>query len=131
MMVLACPARPDQDGAVRCGLPAEVRCRFSGGREGLQRGHDGRDGGGSALGGFPAAPERKGRRPNTVPAYYLGHPAAVWITALRPAPPAHHAGNAQISPSGAITTASSKIPPDAQLGGYFSAAARSPDYTAR
>jgi hypothetical protein len=29
MMFLTCPARLDQDGAVRCGLPAEVRCRFT------------------------------------------------------------------------------------------------------
>ena len=32
----------------------------------------------------PAKPERNARRPNTAPAYYLGHPAAVWITAMRP-----------------------------------------------
>ena len=29
MMFLDCPAYLDQDGAVRCGLPAEVRCRFT------------------------------------------------------------------------------------------------------
>ena len=29
MMFLDCPASLDQDGAVRCGLPAEVRCRFT------------------------------------------------------------------------------------------------------
>jgi hypothetical protein len=29
MMFLDCPAHLDQDGAVRCGLPAEVRCRFT------------------------------------------------------------------------------------------------------
>jgi hypothetical protein len=29
MMSLNCPAYLDQDGAVRCGLPAEVRCRFT------------------------------------------------------------------------------------------------------
>ena len=29
MMFLDCPAWLDQDGAVRCGLPAEVRCRFT------------------------------------------------------------------------------------------------------
>ena len=40
--------------------------------------------GGSAVRDFPAAPERKDRRPNTAPAYYLGHPAGLWITAMRP-----------------------------------------------
>jgi hypothetical protein len=29
MMFLDCPACLDEEGAVRCGLPAEVRCRFS------------------------------------------------------------------------------------------------------
>jgi hypothetical protein len=131
MMFLNCPARLDQDGAVQCGLPAEVRCRFTirstdgpldsvmircpaghnfngpiesltqgtadnydpgnpaassrAGRDGLLCGHDGHDGDdGSALRDFPAASERKDRRPNTAPAYYLGRPAAVWITAMRP-----------------------------------------------
>ena len=28
MMFLDCPAHLDHEGAVRCGLPAEVRCRF-------------------------------------------------------------------------------------------------------
>jgi len=28
MMFLDCPAYLDEDGAARCGLPAEVRCRF-------------------------------------------------------------------------------------------------------
>ena len=28
-MFLDCPAWLDQDGAARCGLPAEVRCRFT------------------------------------------------------------------------------------------------------
>ena len=28
MMFFNCPAYLDQEGAVRCGLPAEVRCRF-------------------------------------------------------------------------------------------------------
>ena len=119
MMFLDCPAYLDQD-SVRCGLPAEVRCRFTmrstdgplesamiwcpaghyfnGPIEFLARdstghydpgtaglGHDGRYGGGGfALRAFPAAPERKVRRPNTAPAYYLGHPATLWITALRP-----------------------------------------------
>ena len=128
MMFLNCPAYLDQDGAVRCGLPAEVRCRFTmrstdgpvegamircpaghgftgaiesltwdgtdkpdpgtagpgsrAGRASLQRGHDGR--GGFALRDVPAGAERKVRRPNTAPAYYLGHPAALWITVMRP-----------------------------------------------
>ena len=131
MMFLDCPAWLDQDGAARCGLPAEVRCRFtmcstdgpaesatircpvghyfcgdiesltwdskdthdpgsaavtSRARRGsLQRGHDGRHGGGgSARRDVPAAPERTDRRPNTTPAYYLGHPAGLWITVMRP-----------------------------------------------
>jgi hypothetical protein len=29
MMFLDCPAYLDEDGARRCGLPAEVRCRFT------------------------------------------------------------------------------------------------------
>ena len=130
MMFLDCPAWLDQDGAARCGLPAEVRCWFtmrstdgpvesamircpavhgfngtiesltwdrndkhdpgstaveSGGRDSRQRGDDGpRGGGGSALQDHPAEPDRKDRRPNTAPAYYLGRPAALWITAMRP-----------------------------------------------
>jgi hypothetical protein len=113
MMFLNCPADLDPDSAVRCGLPAEVRCRFtmystdgplesvmircpaghcfSGPVEsltpasrdpGLHRGHDRRDG--SALRAVLAAPERKPHRPNTAPAYYLGHPANLWITVMRP-----------------------------------------------
>jgi hypothetical protein len=128
MTFLDCPARLDQDGALRCGLPAEVRCQFTmrstggpldsvmircpaghhfsgpiesltpdsddpgtagassrAGRDSLQRGHDGRDSDdGSAFRDFPAAPARNDRRPAAAPAYYLGHPAAVWITAMRP-----------------------------------------------
>jgi hypothetical protein len=129
MMFFDCPAYLDQDRAARCGLPAEVRCRFAmsstdgplesamircpaghcfsgpiefltrdstdnhdlgpagpgsrAGRDTPQRGHDGRFGG-SARQAFPAEPKRKGRRPSTAPAYYLGHPAALWITAMRP-----------------------------------------------
>ena len=130
MMFLNCPAYLDHDGAVRCGLPAEVSCRFTmrstdgpiegvmircpaghcfsgaiesltwddtdkhdpgtaavaspAGRDSLQRGHDDRrGGGGSALRDFPAKPGWNARRPNTAPAYYLGHPAALWITAMR------------------------------------------------
>ena len=124
MMFLDCPACLDQDGALRCGLPAEVRCRFTmrstdgpvesamircpaghyfcgpiesftwdgkdrhdpgsaavtarAGRDSVQGGHDGRNGtDGSAVRHFPAEAERRYRRPNTAPAYYLGHPAAL------------------------------------------------------
>ncbi len=65
--------------------PDPARLGSRAGYDSLQRGHDGRHGGaGSALRDFLAEPERKGRRPNTAPAYYLGHPAALWITAMRP-----------------------------------------------
>ena len=131
MMFLDCPAYLDHDGAARCGLPAEVMCRFTmcssdgplesarircpaghyfcgaiesltwdrndthdpggaavtsrAGRDSVQGRHDGRHGGGgSPSGDVPAKPERDARRPNTAPAYYLGHPAALWITAMRP-----------------------------------------------
>jgi hypothetical protein len=131
MMFLDCPAYLDHDGTLRCGLPAEVRCRFTmrstdgpvesamircpaghyfcgaiesltwpgkdkhdpgsaamtfrAGRDSVPGSHDGRHGGGrSHPGDVPAEPERDARRPNTAPAYYLGHPAAVWISAMRP-----------------------------------------------
>lgn len=131
MMFLDCPAYLDHDGALRCGLHAEVRCRFTmrstdgpvesamircpaghyfcgaiesltwdgkdkhdpgsaavtsrAGRDNVQGSHDGRHGGGgSHSGDVPAEPERDARRPNTAPACYLGHPAALWITAMRP-----------------------------------------------
>jgi hypothetical protein len=131
MMFLDCPAYLDQDGSLRCGLPAEVRCRFTmrsadgpvesamircpaghyfsgaiesltwdgkdkhdpgnaavtsrAGRDSVQGSHDGRhDGGGSHPGDAPHEPERDACRPNTAPAYYLGHPAALWTTAMRP-----------------------------------------------
>ena len=124
MMFLNCPAWLDQVGAVRCGLAAEVRCRFTmrstdgplesvmitcpaghsftgpievlipgstdskyPGRAGLGSPTE-RDGGQRrdefARRALPAEPERNVRRPNTAPAYYLGHPASLWITAMRP-----------------------------------------------
>jgi hypothetical protein len=133
MMFLDCPAYLDQHGAQRCGLPAEVRCRYTmrstdgpieaamiscpaghhfngaiesltcdsgnnydpgtaglgahAGRDKLQRGPDGHHGGGgSAFRDFPAEPERKDRRPNGAPAYYLGRPAALWICACAAGP---------------------------------------------
>jgi hypothetical protein len=126
MMFLDCPACLDQEGAARCGLPAEVRCQFTmrstdgpldsimircpaghhftgpvvfltpdssdqgtaraSSRAGLasaQHVHHGR-GGGSALRNHHAAPQRQDHRRNNTPAYYLGQPATVWITAMRP-----------------------------------------------
>ena len=131
MMFLDCPAYLGQDGAVRCGLPAEVRCRFTmrstdgpvesamiscpaghyfcaaiesltwdgknkhgpgraavtsrAARNSVQDSHDGRDGtDGSAARHLPAEPEPDSSRPNTAPAYYLGHPARLWIAVMRP-----------------------------------------------
>jgi hypothetical protein len=131
MMFLNCPAYLDQDGAVRCGLPAEVRCRFTmcssdgpvegatiicpaghyfcgtiesltcdskdkhdpGGaavasrarRDNVQADHHGHDGtDGFAARRLTAEAERRHRRPNTAPAYYLGRPVALWITVMRP-----------------------------------------------
>ena len=102
MMFLNCPAYLDQDGAVRCGLPAEVRCRFimrstdgplesamiscpaghsfSGPIELLTPAGTDSRAPGQARPGF--RPE--GRRPNSAPAYYLGHPADLWIAVMRP-----------------------------------------------
>ena len=55
------------------------------GRDSVQGSHDGRDGTDEfAARHFPAEPERRDRRPNTAPAYYQGHPGALWITAMRP-----------------------------------------------
>jgi hypothetical protein len=107
MMFLTCPAYLDQEGALRCGLPAEVSCRFTmrstdGPLESAMircpAGHcfsgpiasltwdstDHHDLGPAGPGDVLAEPERDARRPNTAPAYYLGHPAGLWITAMRP-----------------------------------------------
>jgi hypothetical protein len=136
MMSLDCPAYLDEDRAVRCGLPVEVRCQFTmsstdgplqgvmircpaghdftgliesltwdgtdthdpgtagsgshAGHDSLQRGHNARHGGGgSAQRDSRTEAHRKARRPNGAPAYYLGRPAALWITAMRPASQAH------------------------------------------
>jgi hypothetical protein len=130
-MFLDCPAYLDVEGAVRCGLPAEVRCWFTmhasdgplesamircpaghwfdgpvefltrasrqkhdrgtagagsrARRDRLMGAHDGRDGrGGFAAQAIPAEPQRDIRRPNSAPAYYLGRPARLWITAMSP-----------------------------------------------
>ena len=102
MMFLDCPAYLDQEGAARCGLPAEVRCRFtmhsadgpvegamircpaghhfSGPVESLTWDHDGW----AASRDFSGSPRRHARRPNSAPAYYLGRPARQWITITGP-----------------------------------------------
>jgi hypothetical protein len=36
--------------------------------------------------GKAAGPEPEISRPSTAPAYYLGRPARLWITVMRPAP---------------------------------------------
>jgi hypothetical protein len=46
--------------------------------------HDGRHGTGAALIQDPGGPGQAIRRPNSAPAYYLGRPASLWITALSP-----------------------------------------------
>ena len=132
MMFLDCPAYLDHNGTLRCGLPAEVRCRFTmhstdgplesamircpaghyfcgaiesltwhgkdkhdpgtpamksrTGRDSVQGRHDRHHGdSGSQSGDVPAQPERDARRrPNTAPAYYLGRPARLYISPLRP-----------------------------------------------
>ena len=153
-MFLDCPAYLDEDGARRCGLPAEVRCRFtmrsSDGppeaamircpsghwfngpiesltwesevkhhpgkagiassatyhfREGVSDGSPDRptansptaragiiarvtllDGRGGTIvrPHYPGEPWQEIARPNTAPAYYLGRPARLWITAMSP-----------------------------------------------
>jgi hypothetical protein len=132
MMFLDCPAYLDEQGAIRCGLPAEVSCRFTmrstggplecamircpaghwfngpigsltcngtdsraaGGAaadasprhdslKGSDAARDGR-GGGLAFRVFPRKFEREVALPNGAPAYYLGQPARLWITAMNP-----------------------------------------------
>jgi hypothetical protein len=102
MMFLDCPAYLDQEGAARCGLPAEVRCRFTmssadGPVEGAMircpAGHHfsgpvesftwDRDGW-AARRDVPGSPRRHARRPNSAPAYYLGRPARQWIAITGP-----------------------------------------------
>ena len=47
---------------------------------------------------FAGAPERTARRPNSAPFYYLGRPAGLWITAMRP----HRGGGASRRPMQAV-----------------------------
>jgi hypothetical protein len=46
--------------------------------------HEGRADGGRLAVPYPREPEREARRPNGAPAYYLGRPAHIYITAMRP-----------------------------------------------
>ena len=158
MTFLDCPAYLDHERTVRCGLPAEVRCRFTmrstdgpvesamircpaghhfngaiesltwagtdkndpggaavtsrAGRDSVQGSHDGRDGvGGTAVRDLPAKPEPEICRPNTAPAYYLGHPAALWITIMRPRrrrTTSHHAMQAMQAVAGGGKQTSSR-----------------------
>ncbi len=165
MMFLDCPAYLDEQGAVRCGLPAEVRCRFTmrssdgpieaamircpaghwfnGPIESLtwEREQETRAGHAAAASTAacrlrdrpdeagsrpltarhpaewhpPGQPEQEASRPNTAPAYYLGRPAWLWLSATRPrrrptplaaaqtqtgggTQPANPAGNTQAEP---------------------------------
>jgi hypothetical protein len=155
-MFLDCPAYLDQDGTRRCGLPAEVRCRFTmrstGGplesamircpaghwfngtiesftwehtdkhdpgtapgahsaRQDSRPGtHDGPDSTGrSASRDFPAELQQKIRCPNGAPAYYLGRPARLWITAMRP----HRSRGTSSHPIQAVTGGENEHTPDA------------------
>jgi hypothetical protein len=65
--------------------PSSAAVTSRAGRDSVQGSHDGRDGAGrTAALNFPAEPEPEISRPNTAPAYYLGHPARLWITVMRP-----------------------------------------------
>jgi len=50
----------------------------------LKGSHDGHHGTGGRLIQDPGGPGQAVRRPNTAPAYYLGRPASLWITAVSP-----------------------------------------------
>jgi hypothetical protein len=106
MMFLDCPAYLDQEGAVRCGLPAEVRSRFT------MRSTDGplesvmilcpsghwfngpigsltcestqQHGSATTAGASGAGQDSRIGRPNGAPPYYLSRPARLWITAMTP-----------------------------------------------
>jgi hypothetical protein len=110
--MIRCPAGHHFTGAIesltRDGKdnrnPGPAGLEYSAGSDSLQHGHDGRDGGGgSGLRDFPADPERKARGPNTAPFYYLGRPAAVWITAMRPRRRPTATGHPMKPPSAAAT----------------------------
>jgi len=105
-MFLDCPAYLDQEGAVRCGLPAEVRSRFTmrstdGPLESVMiqcpSGHWFNGPIGSltfesrqqhapttTAGASGAGQDSRICRPNGAPPYYLSRPAWLWISAMTP-----------------------------------------------
>jgi hypothetical protein len=65
--------------------PGSAAVTSRAGRVSIQGSHEGRDGAdGSAVRGIPAGPQPGVSRSSTAPAYYLGHPARLWITVMRP-----------------------------------------------
>jgi len=64
--------------------PGTARASSRTGRDRPPPAQERRRGGGPAPRNHHAAPHRHDHRPNNTPAYYLGHPATVWITAMRP-----------------------------------------------
>lgn len=85
-VVIRCPAGHHFSGPVEC-LTQDGGKPDPGPAEGSRAGRDSlecRDGdGGFVRRDFRAEPARRVRTPNTAPAYYLGHPAALWITVMR------------------------------------------------
>jgi len=86
--MIRCPAGHSFNGAIES-LTWESSQRQArvapgtrpGGRPGP---HEGRAGGSRLAVPDPSEPEREARRPNSAPAYYLGRPAHLFITAMRP-----------------------------------------------
>ncbi len=64
--------------------PATAAVASSARRVGFIGTHDGCAGTGGSIIQDPGEPGQEIRPPNTAPAYYLGRPASVWITAMRP-----------------------------------------------
>ena len=65
--------------------PASAAAASGARSAGLTASHDGRASrGGPITREFPGEPGRALPRPNGAPAYYLGRPARLWITAMRP-----------------------------------------------
>jgi hypothetical protein len=72
----------------------------------LPRSHDGRDGeGGVVRPDFPPRPGVTVRRPNGAPAYYLGRPAHIYLTAMR------RNRTASRHPTQAVTSGGEQTPP--------------------